>query len=82
MAKKVTVLCSFIVEVELTDEQYERRHFVIEDNGCPGTGVVGAKIIEAMAECDEQGICWACKLSGQNRIILDTGECRHVEMKT
>lgn len=81
--RKVKVLCSVIVEVELTEEQYAHRHFIIEDNGCPGTGIVGAELIKVIEESDEYGFCWVCKLSGQNRIIQDdTTTCRHVPMET
>jgi hypothetical protein len=79
--KRIKVMCSFFVEVELTDEQYERRYFIIEDNGCPGTGIVGAAVQAAMDVDD--GFCWACRLAGQNRIVHDGSDpCRHTEMKT
>ena len=81
--KRVRVLCSYIVEVEMSDEDYARRHFDIEDNGCPGTGVIGAILYKALEQSEEDGFCWACKLSGQNRIIQDEETtCRHVEMKS
>ena len=80
--KKVKVLCSFFVEVELSDEDYERRHFIIEDNGCPATGIVGQALNDLMEWSEESGCCWACKASGQNRIVLDEIDlCRHVEIK-
>jgi len=79
MSKKVKVMCTFFVEVELDEDEYKRRHFIIEDNGCPGTGVVWHELNKVMDECDEQGICWACMLGGQNRIIEQSDTCRHVE---
>ncbi len=80
--KRVKVLCSFFVEVEMTDDEYARRHFIIEDNGCPGTGVVGAAFEKAVEEHDEAGACWACALNGQNRIVHDGSEpCRHTPME-
>lgn len=79
--KKIKVLCQVIVEVELSDEAYQRRHFIIEENGCPGTGVVGAAIDQAIADGDDTSLCWACKLSGNNMIIQDEQPtCRHVDM--
>lgn len=77
--RRVKVLCSYVVEVELSDEDYERRHFIIEDNGCPGTGSVGAELDKMLEWSKTSGCCWACKASGQNRIILnDEATCRHV----
>lgn len=61
------VQCTYEIEVELSDDVNAR--FIIEENGCPGTGVVGAALEELMEECDEEGICWACKLGGENRIL-------------
>lgn len=74
---KIRVLCQFIVELEMTDEDYARRHFIIEDNGCPGTGVVGAKIVEMMDKSDDTGLCWACAAEGTNKIVSDTS-CRKI----
>lgn len=76
--KKVRVLCSLIVEVEMDDDDYERRHFIIEENSCPGTQLVGRAIQDAIDKGEEDGTCWACALSGQNRIIMDDGQCRYV----
>lgn len=79
--RKVKVLCSFIVEVEMSEEDYKRRHFILEDNGCPGTGIVGAELDRVIEESDDKEICWACLLSGQNRIIQDDDTtCRHTPM--
>lgn len=77
--KTIRVLCSFVIELEMSDEDYERRHFIIEDNGCPGTGEIGAKIEKMIETSHEEGICWACKAEGVNRIVSDD-TCRHVEM--
>lgn len=67
--RKVKVMCSFFVEVEMDEEDYERRHFIIEDNTCPATGIIGHELHKAMQWSDESGCCWACKLAGQNRIV-------------
>lgn len=82
LKRKVRIMCTFFVEVELDEEEYQRRHFIVEDNGCPGTGAVGAVLYKVMDETEEQGICWACKLGGSNVIVDSSDECRHVEMKT
>ena len=68
--KKYRVLCTFEVEVELPDDC--DAVFQIEENGCPGTGVVGNALYACMDECEPEGggaICWACKLNGKNTII-------------
>jgi hypothetical protein len=43
--------------------------FQIEENGCPGTGVVGAAFDSIYEECKEASVCWACNLRGQNKIL-------------
>jgi len=67
--KKVKVQVSFFVEVELDDEGYERRHFILEDNGCPGTGIIGKAVTDLVNE--ESDTCWACRHQGENKIIED-----------
>jgi hypothetical protein len=66
---KVRVRCSYVIEVELPDTQRNSAAWVIEENGCPGTGVVGAALDEQMRLHEEQSTCWACALGGQNQII-------------
>lgn len=63
---KVKVRCTLIVEVEMPDCD---ACFMIEENGCPGTGSVGMAIDEAIELADEENGCWACGLSGENKIL-------------
>lgn len=64
---KVKVRCSFVIEVEIADDLDPK--FVIEENGCPGTGIVGSTLDAHMDKCDVDGVCWACALQGKNEII-------------
>ncbi len=65
--KRVTVRCSFTVVVELRDDYDE--HFVVEENSCPGTGLVGAALTELMAAHEAASTCWACAAQGENEIL-------------
>jgi len=78
---KIKVRCTVIVEVELTAEECGGVDpaWVIEENGCPGTGIVGSAIDAAIAENDAAGFCWACNLHGKNEVIEIDG--RPVERK-
>ncbi len=76
MLRKVKVLVTLEVEVELEDTKtngwspYENRHFIIEENGCPGCGSVGLAIEEAIERGEENQVCWSCSfLKGKNKII-------------
>lgn len=44
-------------------------HHMIEENGCPGTGLVGATLERIMDLHDIEGTCWACALQGDNKIV-------------
>ena len=67
------------MDVELPDD-CENPYFQIEDNGCPGTREVGAAIIAAIEHGDENNVCWACNLQGENKIIEieSVGECGYI----
>ena len=70
MAIRVRVQCTIEVPVLIEDPEYaENLGFHIEENGCPGTGIVGAAIERAMVEAESQGVCWACRLNGVNKIV-------------
>ena len=67
---KIKVKCEFVLEVEVPDDLTPAQvHFVIEDNGCPGTGAVWTALKAALTESEESDICWACKLGGKNTIV-------------
>lgn len=64
---KLKVKCTVYVEVELPDDA--DASFMIEDNGCPGTGVVGAEIMRLIEHHEESRTCWACAAQGKNEIV-------------
>jgi len=64
---RVRVRCTYEVEIELPDGADAQ--FVVEENGCPGTGSVGRALEEAMEEHERDGTCWACALGGENKIV-------------
>lgn len=68
---KVKVKASVIVEVDLPDDIDP--FFCLEENGCPGTDVVGAEIISAINYGDSESVCWACNLQGENKILSIDG---------
>lgn len=65
---KFLVRCSYEIEVELPDDCHDPQ-FVIEENSCPGTGAVGAALYSIMDRDQEKGVCWACNLKGENKIV-------------
>lgn len=73
MIHKVLVECSFQIEVEV-DDKYSSVEFQIEDNGCPGTGVVNSKLMAHMADCEKRSICWSCALGGESKVIKIDGK--------
>jgi hypothetical protein len=66
---KVKVRCTFVIEVDVPDENADIASFMIEENGCPGTGVVWSALSDHMEAHDEAGTCWACALEGKNEIV-------------
>lgn len=65
---KVRVACTVFVEVEIPDDTVDPER-LIEETGCPGTGVVGAAIDAAIEKGEAAGTCWACDLSGENTVL-------------
>lgn len=63
--------CSFVVEVELPDDADEI--FMIEENGCPGTGVVGNAVEKLSIKHDESEFCEYCNCEGKNEIVSVNG---------
>ena len=68
---KLLVKCTLLVPIEVPDNEDYSPHFDIEDNHCPGTGIVGRAIQDVMEECERKRICWACKLQGENLIVRE-----------
>lgn len=68
--KTIQVQCTFVIDVvvDATDGTDHIR-YLIEQNGCPGTGVVGAKFDDLYEQATAKNVCWACNLKGQNKII-------------
>lgn len=69
---KILVECKLLVEVEIPDDPNYDMHFDIEENHCPGTGIVGAAISEMMRKCEENSVCWACNFQGENKIVVES----------
>ena len=67
--KKIQVKVTFTIPVEVPDDEDYDASFDIEENHCPGTGLVGMAIDKAIEEGNKNGICWACKLGGKNEIV-------------
>lgn len=71
--KTLVVECKFVIEIPWDHEpQYstdEHIRFVIEENSCPGTGSVGGELDDLIQVADENEICWACALGGENKLL-------------
>lgn len=70
--RTVKVRCSFELTVEIPDDA--NAEFMIEENGCPATGVVGAALRLLISKHEAAGTCWACAANGKNEIICGCGE--------
>jgi len=68
--KYILVRCTFEIPVEVEDsKEYEDlMSFDIEENHCPGTGLVGHAFDE-IYKYNNTGHCWACAMKGKNEII-------------
>ncbi len=67
--KKILVKCTLYVPIEVPEDKDYNENFDIEENHCPGTGIVGAAIDELITWGEENGFCWACKVKGKCEII-------------
>lgn len=71
--KTLIVECKFVIEIPWDHEpQYstdEHIRFRIEENSCPGTGSVGSALDDLMSIADENSICWACAVGGENKLL-------------
>ena len=69
-SRKVLVKCTYVIPVEFpahwTDEMIR---FDVEENGCPGTGFTGAAFESHVKTKKEEGMCWACALKGESKVI-------------
>jgi hypothetical protein len=73
---KILVKCTLFVPVEVPDEDPNDEYpydssFDIEENHCPGTGLIGVELDKVIKEMNEKGFCWACKLRGRNEIVAE-----------
>ncbi len=73
MKRQLLVKVTFEIPIEwehsplyCTDDHIK---FCIEDNGCPGTGIVGLAIESLMELHESQSTCWACSVKGVNEIL-------------
>lgn len=74
---KVKVRCTYVIEVDVpVDGPEADLQFIIEENGCPGTGSVGLALERHMAQCESESVCWACALGGTNEIVSEDSACR------
>ena len=80
--RRVTVRVSFNVDIDVPDEWDENDiRFYVEENHCPGTGIVGSAVGEIVAKTnaiieksDREHICWACGAAdGENKIVSIEG---------
>lgn len=67
--KTIKVKVTFIIPVEIPEDNEYDEFFDIEENHCPATGLVGMAIDKHIKEYDKKGFCWACALSGECEII-------------
>lgn len=68
----VRVRCTFELDVKVpSDWDDDQIRFDIEENHCPGTGIVGAALDALIADADRTKTCWACP-RGKNEIVMVT----------
>lgn len=68
MPRVAIVECTVVLSVPLPDDADYDPQFDIEENHCPGTGIVGVALDAAIADGNRRGVCWACP-TGKNRIL-------------
>jgi hypothetical protein len=76
--RKVKVRCTFTIVVDVpvwaTEESEYNPYFDLEENHCPGTGIVGSALDAHIARHEAASTCWACALQGKNEILEIDGE--------
>lgn len=65
----ILVKCTLFVTIDVPDGDMDAIKFQIEENGCPGTGLVGNAIESACRAGFNADTCWACNLNGTNEIV-------------
>ena len=70
---RIKVAATVVVEVDVEVPEGTDPFFIVEENGCPGTGAVGAAIEKQMREDTGRSVCWACNLRGANKIVAIDG---------
>ena len=68
--KIVWVKCEITIPVSVPENDYDE-FFDIEENHCPGTGIVGTMIDNLLAYSDKESTCWACTAKGENTIVCE-----------
>lgn len=66
---KLKVKCSFIIDVDFSDDPELDPYFQIEENSCPGTGMVWLALKRHIEKHEQSRTCWACALQGKNEIL-------------
>ena len=75
---QIKVRCLIEVELEVPDSwNRDRIKWQIEENSCPGTGIVGAAIEDRIKWADENSVCPFCP-EGRN-IVLEIDGMRFVQ---
>jgi hypothetical protein len=64
----VWVKCSYVIPVIIPYDNCNE-DFVIEDNGCPSTGIVGSALDSIKEMFDKKGCCWSCAFQGTNELV-------------
>ena len=67
--KKIIVKCTFEIPIEVPEDSDYNEIFDIEENHCPGTGIVGEAFDKNYEEKTKNHFCWACALKGKCEII-------------
>ena len=72
MAEKmaeILVRVSLVIPVKVPADPGFNVEFAIEENGCPGTGMVWGALQKIIQRGEDEGTCWACKYQGKNEIV-------------
>lgn len=78
---KALVECTLKVEVDIGtfDGDEDDLRYLIEGHWCPGTGSVGAAIDAVIEKHNATSTCWACALSGNNKLLKVVEEASNGE---